>query len=113
MLFSQWNHYIQNENISSESESSSYNYYIRPFIPFFTDESLTFEEVNECDQIELQRDTKYTRFLLEKLTRTWLSKYPMDKMWFDQQDVYKYLKTPLVNRILCKDSGDNKTKLRM
>lgn len=108
----QRNEYVQNTNAFSEEENKAYNYYICPYIPFWTDEKLTFQEVNEYVETVLQREDKYPRFLLEKLTRTWSSVHPIDKMWFDNKDVYKYYENSLINRILSKNASKKHTKIR-
>lgn len=73
-----------------------YVYYIRPFIPFWSLQSLRFEDVNKYNKMQPQRDKKYPRYVMEKLTRTWIKK---DKEWFDQKEVYEALKEDIVDMI--------------
>lgn len=73
--------------------------HIRPFIPFGSNNELTFEDINSLSEVKKQREGKFGRFIMEKLSRTWLLNDPMDCSWFDNSEVYGYLKNQLIDRL--------------
>lgn len=74
-------------------------YYIRPYLPSCTEASLTFKEINGLKNVQPQREKKHKRFLMEKLSETWLLTEPMDR-WFDNQEIYDALKEALIARLM-------------
>lgn len=70
-------------------DDSGYTYYVRPFVPFWSLQSLQFEDINKHDKVPAQRDKTYPRYLMEKLVKTWLRR---DKQWFDQKEIFEILK---------------------
>lgn len=80
-------------NEEDHEASDSATYYVRPFIPFWSLQSLQFEDVNSYNEVPSQKNTKYPRYLMEKLVKTWLKK---DTKWFDQQEVFEILKDDIV-----------------
>lgn len=81
------------EENDEEEDESAYTYFIRPFIPFWSMQSLRFEDVNSYNEIPAQREGKYPRYIMEKLVRTWLRK---DKAWFDQKRIFDVLKEDII-----------------
>lgn len=90
----QVNLYEENCGIHDEEEDeSAYTYFIRPYIPFWSLQSLRFEDVNSYNEIPAQREGKYPRYVMEKLVRTWLRK---DKTWFDQKEIFDILEEDII-----------------
>lgn len=89
----QVNLFEENGENYDEEEDESYTYFIRPFIPFWSLQSLRFEDVNSYNTIPAQRDAKYPRYVMEKLVRTWLKK---DKTWFDQKEIFDILEEDII-----------------
>lgn len=90
------------KNIVKEEEKDpdvKYNYYIRPFIPFWRVQQLDFETVNECHEIPGKNESKYPRHVLHDLVQTWTTENPQDKRWFDRKDIFELLKDDLALRI--------------
>lgn len=83
----QVNYFEENEDDNEENEPTD-SYYVRPFIPFWSLQSLRFEDVNNCNKIPTQRDKIYPRYVMEKLVRTWLNR---DKEWFDKKEIFQIL----------------------
>lgn len=50
---------------------------------------MSFDAIAGLDKIPGQRERTYSRYVLEKLGRTWVSNDPMDKQWFDQEIVWQ------------------------
>lgn len=61
-----------------------------------------FEEVAILNKIPIQRQAPYSRYVLEKLGRTWISNDPNDKDWFDQENVFEELKEDLILKLQSK-----------
>lgn len=94
---------MQNKPNDKKNETNNvYKYYLRPYITFWSAQNLLFDEIVSLDQIPKQREPKYSRYVLEKLGRTWLSDDPDDTKWFDQKTVFDELKRDLVLRLYSK-----------
>lgn len=89
------NQFVKN-NEDIEECDSVYAYYVRPFIPFWSLQSLRFEDVNSYNEVPSQKNTKYPRYLLEKLVKTWLKK---DNTWFDHKEVFDILEDDIADMI--------------
>lgn len=87
---------IEEEKVSDEQ---TYNYYIRPFIPFWQMQQLKFETINAFDEIPNINEKSCPRYVLHDLVRTWISEDPDDKSWFDRADIYDFIKDDLILRI--------------
>lgn len=83
----QVNDFEENEDDNEKNEPTD-SYYVRPFIPFWSLQSLRFEDVNNCNEIPTQRDKMYPRYVMQKLVRTWLN---TDKEWFDKKGIFQIL----------------------
>lgn len=81
------------ENGVNHDEKEDDIYFIRPFIPFWSLQSLRFEDVNSYNEIPAQREGTYPRYVMEKLVRTWLKK---DKTWFDQKEIFDILEEDII-----------------
>lgn len=116
----QFNQFKTNETINKEegkregdeeeNGENGYNFYIRPYIPFWSAQNLLFVEIAVLDKIKGQREGKYPRYVLEKLSRTWISNDPLDKLWFDQENVFEHIKKDLILKLKSKfvyDSSGN------
>lgn len=90
---------IEEEKVSDEQ---TYNYYIRPFIPFWQMQQLKFETINAFDEIPNINEKSCPRYVLHDLVRTWISENPDDKSWFDREDIYSLLKDDLILRLQSK-----------
>lgn len=80
-----------------DPDETKYNFYIRPFIPFWRVQQLNFETINAIDEIPKINDKIYPRYVLHDLVRTWNSKNSY--IWFDREDVFNSLKDDLIKRI--------------
>lgn len=85
-----------------DSEKKNYNFYIRPFIPFWRVQQMNFETINSMNEIPIKNEKTYPRYVLHDLVKTWIAENPDDKSWFDREDVYDLLKDDLVERIQSK-----------
>lgn len=93
------NTFKQNEIEEQEEPGAKYNYYIRPFIPFWRVQQLNFETINSFDDIPYVNENTYPRYVLHDILQTWIGKNPDDKSWFDKKSVYDALKDDLIERI--------------
>lgn len=94
------NNFIQNTiDDQTELNKTKYNFYIRPFIPFWRVQQLNFETINAIDEIPKINEKTYPRNVLHDLVQTWIAKSPRDKCWFDREDIYNLLKADLIQRI--------------
>lgn len=93
------NNFIKNTIEEQDDPDKKYNFYIRPFIPFWRVQQLNFETVNAFDEIPKINEKIYPRNVLHDLVKTWIAKNPEDKCWFDREDVYDLLKDDLILRI--------------
>lgn len=84
------------------SDNQKYNFYIRPFIPFWRIQQLNFETINTFDEIPKINEYTYPRYVLHDLVRTWIAENPVDKCWFDREDVFDLLKDDFIQRIQSK-----------
>lgn len=91
----QVNEFKKNEDENEKGEPTD-AYYVRPFIPFWSLQSLRFEDVNNYNGIPPQRDKTYPRYVMEKLVKTWLKR---DKQWFDQKEVFEILEDDIANML--------------
>lgn len=80
-------------------DSQKYQFYIRPFIPFWRLQQLNFETINFFDEIPKINENRCPRYVLHDLVLTWIAKNPVDKCWFDREDIYNFLKDDLISRI--------------
>lgn len=93
------NTFKQNEIKEQEKPGTVYNYYIRPFIPFWRIQNLNFETINSFDEIPNINEKTYPRYVLHDLVQTWIGENPEDKCCFDKKTVYGLLKDDLILRI--------------
>lgn len=93
--------FVKNEPVYEEDEND-YNFYIRPYIPFWSVQNLSFDQIAALDKIPSQREGTYPRYVLEKLVRTWISYDPMDKQWFDTKNIFNELKNDLISKLQSK-----------
>lgn len=107
----QFNEFVQNE-LAVDGNDNDFNFYIRPYIPFWSAESLMFEEIASFGKIPTQRTGPYSRYVLEKLCRTWLSNDPHDKQWFDQEAIFKELKEDVVLKLQSKYQFSHNGKIK-
>lgn len=89
------NDFKKNEDDSEKGEPTD-TYFIRPFIPFWSVQSLRFEDINNYNKVPFQRDSMYPRYVMEKLVKTWLKR---DKEWFDQKEVFETLKEDIADML--------------
>lgn len=103
-----FNLFLKPERVDEEN-GNDYNFYIRPYIPFWSLQSLSFNAIVDLDKVPSQREGMHPRFVLEKLGRTWISIDPVDKQWFDQENIFQELKEDLVlklqSKFISKSSG--------
>lgn len=94
------NKFIQNpKEEQNKPNDTKFNFYIRPFIPFWRVQQLNFEIINAFDEIPKINEKTYPRYVLHDLVQTWIAKDPVDKCWFDREDIYNSLKDDLILRI--------------
>lgn len=93
--------FTQNK-IKEEKDEKKYNFYIRPYVPFWRVQQLNFETINAFDEIPHFNDSKCPRYVLRDLVQTWIAKDPQDKCWFDRADIYDLIKDDLILRIQSK-----------
>lgn len=93
------NTFKQNEIKEQEEPGTVYNYYIRPFIPFWRIQHLNFETINSFDEFPKNNEKTFPRYVLHDLVQTWIGENPKDKCWFDNKTVYDLLKEDLILRI--------------
>lgn len=91
----QVNDFEVNQDANEKNEPTD-TYYIRPFIPFWSLQSLRFEDVNSCNEIPTQRDKTYPRYVMEKLVKTWLKR---DKEWFDKKEIFEILEEDIADML--------------
>lgn len=91
------NKFVQNEEKTEKDKK--YNYYIKPCVNFWSDQTLTFELINQIDDIPKQRDPRSGRYVLQKLLTTWNKEPPNDKDWFDLELVFNSIKDELISRL--------------
>lgn len=89
----QVNTFIPNSIGNNDEFNSPFHYYVRPFISFWTEPELTFEEVNEYKSTPSINVENHLRYLMQKLVKTWLNH---DKEWFDKSEIFEILKQDLV-----------------
>lgn len=94
------NTYVQN-NATIANDGESYCYYIRPFVPFWCYQSMKFEEINNSQCLPPKRGHGIykKRGVFHNLVKTWISKYPSDKNWFDRPDVFNLVKEHIISRL--------------
>lgn len=95
------NNFKQNEDKDSDEGNTgvkNYIYYIRPFVPFWRIQNLSFEHVISLGKIPLMNEGTYPRYVLHDLVKTWVGNNPDDK-WFDREDVWDWLKDDVISRI--------------
>lgn len=92
------NKFVKNtENIELGIE---YDFYVRPFVPFWSTPQLTFEEINRYDTPTPRKGlTNRMRNILKYILTTWCTDSPYDKKWFDTENVYKILEPHLIARL--------------
>lgn len=103
----QFNEFIKNET-SNEEDKSVFFYYIRPYIPFWSAQSLLFDTIARLKTIPSQREGTFSRYVLEKLGKTWISDDPIDRQWFDNELVFNELKEDLILRLQSKFNSNAK-----
>ena len=100
-------------SLEEEKDEKDYIFYLRPYIPCWSAQNLLFEEIASLDKIPSQRNEKmYPRYVLEKLGRTWISNDPLDKQWFDQENVFQELKEDLASRLQSKHISKSTGKIQ-
>lgn len=102
------NEFVQND--VCENGSHDYIYYIKPYVPFWASQKLSFEIINDLEKIPNQREGIYPRNVLQKLAKTWISDDPIDRSWFDNEDIFNAVKDSLVERLASKYSFLSKRK---
>lgn len=101
-FFQRYNpNFFEKNNIILKDEQD-YLYYVRPYITFWCDQNLTFEKINGLSKVPSQREGEYSRYILEKLGRTWILDDPEDKNWFDEKTVYEELEKDLIMKLQSK-----------
>lgn len=100
------NKYVKNEQ--EEASDGDFFHYVRPYIPFFSVQELTFSRINELSKVPPQTEPTCPRYVLNKLERTWIDEE--DKNWFDREDVFNELKNDLVEKIQSKLVVDNESR---
>lgn len=96
------NEFIQHDE--KDESGADFIYYVRPFIPFWSVQNLSFETINSLTSIPKQREGEYPRYVLEKLGRTWITSNPDGKDWFDQNEIFTALKNDLIMKLESKYS---------
>lgn len=96
-----------------KEDKNDYIFYIRPYIPFWSVSSLSFDAVNDLNKIPSQREKTYPRYVLEKLGKTWVSTDPVDKHWFDQKEIFEELKDDLILKLQSKFMSKSSGKISM
>lgn len=84
-----------------DSETKKFNYYIRPFIPFWRVQQLNFDQINSFNDIPKVNENTCPRYVLHDLVKTWISENPGD-IWFDRKDIFDLLRHDLILRIQSK-----------
>lgn len=96
------NTFVQNE-IEEETDEPGviYNYYVRPFVPFWRVQQLDFETINSLFEIPKINESTYgyPRYVLHDLVQTWIGKSPEKDRWFDKEIIYNLMKDDLIQRI--------------
>lgn len=92
------NSFVRNAEVR-EADTGSYSFYIRPFITFWSLQSLSFDVINNLKTVPKQREDNYPRYVLEKLARTWHLESPKDSDWFDKKNIYDELKKDLIAKL--------------
>lgn len=91
-------------------DDQNYFYYVRPYLTFWCDLNLTFEKINTLTKVPSQREGEYSRYILEKLGRTWILDDPEDRNWFDEKSVYDELEKDLIMKLQSKFPPTNSNR---
>lgn len=86
---------ITGEDLVNEEE---YKYFIRPYVPFWSIQKLSFSNINEYSTIPTKRQSG-SRDIIYHLVKTWINKEPNDRAWFDKQEIYTTLKEALAAKL--------------
>lgn len=98
------NTFIKNNKLLNEDDE--FIYYIRPFVPFWSFQKMTFESVNNRNIIPKRVDDMYKKRNVSKMiVRTWLGSN--DANWFDTEEIYKEVESSLILRLNSKTHGQN------
>lgn len=87
------NRFVRNSD-SDELQDKSYRYFVRPYLPFWSSQKLTFEEINKSMEIPSSRTTSSScpkRYVLHHLVKTWL----IDEPWFDKKEIFDLIQDDL------------------
>lgn len=62
---------------------------------------MTFADVNNHTRVPTSRDATYIkkRYVMQRIVRTWLTLSPEDSCWFDTENIYKFVKDDLINKL--------------
>lgn len=101
------NRFIQNTD--SEQQGKSYRYFVRPFVPFWSAQKLTFEQINNEKEIPGSRTGPCSkRYVFQHLGKTWLS----DDPWFDKKEIFELVEEDLILKLDSVSYGYKKELIR-
>lgn len=87
------------QNTKPAKEGEVFRYFVRPYMPFWSAQKLTFEHVNKQSEIPSSRtvipNICSKRYVFQHLVKTWLN----DEPWFDKKEIYELIKEDLILKI--------------
>lgn len=102
------NRFVQNTD--SEQQGQSYRYFVRPYVPFWSSQKLTFEQINKETEIPSSRQTGpcSKRYVFQHLVKTWLN----DDPWFDKKEIFELVEEDLIFKLNSVSHGYKKEIVR-
>lgn len=105
------NRFVRNSD-SIQVEGTAYRYFVRPYVPFWSSQKLTFEEINKTTEIPSSRTMSSScskRYVLHHLVKTW----HRDEPWFDKKEIFDLVQDDLALKLDSISYGYKKEIIRM